>query len=185
MLDELFTDLEEKMNKTIQSLKKEFISIRTGRANPAILDRIEIEYYGAPTGLKQVANITVPDARTILIQPYEKSSTALIEKAIQKSDLGLTPNNDGQHIRLSLPALTQERRKEMVKILKKVSEEGKVAIRNERRNTVDKIKKNEKDGAINEDDSKKAQDRAQKLTDKFVAEIDKLSDAKEKEIMEI
>jgi len=185
MLDQLFDELEEKMSKTIQSLKKEFISIRTGRANPAILDRIEIDYYGASTGLKQVANITIPDSRTILIQPYERSSTALIEKAIQKSDLGLTPNNDGQYIRLSLPALTQERRKELVKVVKKVSEEGKVAIRNERRYAVDKIKKNEKEGSLNEDESKKAQDKAQKLTDKYVNEIDKAAETKEKEILEI
>lgn len=183
--DKLFSDLEEEMNKTIQSLKKQFITIRTGRANPAILDRIEIEYYGSPTAVKNVANITTPDARTIMITPFEKNIMSLIEKSILKSDIGITPANDGQAIRLSIQPLTQDRRKELAKSLKKIAEDCKIAIRNERRNAVDKIKKMEKDSVMTEDESKKSQDKTQKMTDKYVAEIDKLTEAKEKEIMDI
>jgi len=185
MIDSIFAELEQKMDKTIQSLKKEFTSIRTGRANPAMLDRIEVEYYGSMTGLKQLGNVTTPDSRTILIQPYDRGVMAAIEKAIQKSDLGITPNNDGQYIRLSIPQPTEQRRKELVKIARKVGEEAKVAIRNERRTAVDKIKKLEKDSALSEDESKKAQDKVQKATDKHTADIDKLAEAKEKEILEI
>lgn len=183
--DKVFSDLEEEMNKTIQSLKKQFISIRTGRANPAILDRIEIDYYGSQTAVKNVANITTPDAKTIMITPFEKNIMGLIEKAIMKSDIGITPANDGQAIRLSIPPLTQDRRKELAKNLKKIAEDCKVAIRNERRSAVDKLKKMEKDGTISEDESKKSQEKTQKTTDKFVAEIDKLTEVKEKEIMDI
>ncbi|MBC7476010.1 MAG: ribosome recycling factor [Candidatus Sericytochromatia bacterium] len=185
MTEQLFSELEEKMKKTIESVKKQFISIRTGRANASILDRIEIDYYGSQTAIKQVANVTTPDARTILIAPYERNMMGAIEKAIQKSDLGITPNNDGHAIRLSMPALTQERRKQLVKVLKKEAEEGKVAIRNERRTIVDKIKKQEKDAILGEDDSKKAQEKAQKFTDKYIVEIDKLAELKEKEILDV
>lgn len=181
----VLVDLEEDMNKKIQSLKKQFLTIRTGRANPSILDRIEIEYYGTPTGVKHVANITTPDARTIMITPFEKNIMPLIEKAIMKSDIGITPANDGQAIRLTIQPLTQDRRKELAKTLKKIAEDSKVAIRNERRSAVDKIKKMEKDAAMTEDESKKSQEKTQKLTDKFIAEIDKLTEAKEKEIMDI
>lgn len=183
--ESVFTQLEQDMNKTIESLKRQFLSIRTGRANPSILDRIQVEYYGSMTGLKGVANITTPDARTIMITPFEKTLMGTIEKAIMKSDIGITPANDGQAIRLTIQPLTQERRKELAKNLKKMGEDAKVAIRNERRTAVDKFKKMEKDGTLTEDDSKKSQEKAQKLTDKYVTEIDKLAEIKEKEIMEI
>jgi ribosome recycling factor len=183
--DKLFSELEEEMNKTILSLKKQFGSIRTGRASSSILDRIEIEYYGSMTSVKNVANITTPDARTVMITPFEKNIMGLIEKAILKSDIGITPANDGQAIRLAIQPLTQERRKDLAKTLKKIAEDCKVAIRNERRNAVDRVKKMEKDGIMSEDESKKSQDKTQKMTDKYVAEIDKLTEAKEKEIMEI
>lgn len=183
--DAVFSELEDKMNKTILSLKKELSTVRTGRAHIGMLDRIEIEYYGTPTDIKHIANVTVPDSRTLLITPYEKNTLTLIEKAIFKSDLGITPNNDGQSIRLNVPQLTQERRNEFKKITNKISEEAKVAIRNERRHAVDKLKKMEKDHSISEDDSKKAQDKAQKLTDRFITDIDKLAEAKIKEISEI
>lgn len=185
MTDDIFSELEDKMNKTIQSLKKDFQSIRTGRANASILDRIEIDYYGTPTAVKHVANITTPDARTINITPYEKNLMSAIEREIQKSDLGITPNNDGTSIRLSIPPLTEERRNKLKKDVGKISEEAKVAIRNERRTGVDKIKKREKDSSITEDESKRDQDKVQKLTDRFVAEIDKLAEVKAKELSEI
>lgn len=185
--DAIFSELEETMKKTIESVKRQFSSVRTGRASASILDRIEIEYYGSPTHVKNIANITTPDARTIAIVPFEKNLISAIEKSIQKSDIGITPQNDGQAIRLVIPQLTQERRKELVKTVKKIAEEGKVALRNERRHAVDKIKKLEKDtkNKITEDESKKAQEKTQKLTDKYVLEVDKLAESKEKEVMEI
>jgi ribosome recycling factor len=185
MLDSVFSELEEKMNKSIQSLKKELSSVRAGRASANMLDRIDVEYYGTMTSIKNVANITTPDSRTILITPFEKNMLSVIDKAIQKSDLGIMPNNDGHSLRISIPPLTQERRNELKKIVNKIGEEGKVALRNERRNAIDKIKKFEKDGKLSEDESKKAQDKVQKLTDKFVNEVEKLVDLKNKEISEI
>jgi ribosome recycling factor len=187
MLEKIFSELEETMNKTIQTINKNFATIRTGRASSGILDRIEIDYYGTPTSIKHVGNITTPDSRTIMIVPFEKNLMGAIERAIQKSDLNVNPQNDGQAIRIIMPQLTEERRKELVKSVKKMSEDGKVAIRNERRNAVEKIKKLEKDNKnkITEDESKKAQEKAQKLTDKFIADIDKLAEKKEKEVMEI
>ncbi len=187
MLDEIFSELEEKMNKTIQSLKKEFLSVRTGRASANLLDRIEIDYYGTLTAVKHVANITTPDSRSIVITPYEKNTMSLIEKAIQKSDLNLTPNNNGQAVVLTIPTLTQERRKELAKIVNKIAEEGKVAIRNERRTAVDKIKALEKNSKvkITEDESKKGQEKVQKTTDRFIGEIDKLTEIKAKELTEV
>lgn len=184
-IDNVFSELEEKMKKTIEAVKRDFASIRTGRASTSILDRIQIENYGAMTQIKNVAKVSTPDAKTIMITPFERNMMSVIEKAIQKSDLGLTPNNDGQSIRLVMPQMTEAIRKDRVKVMKKATEEGKVAIRNERRTAVDKIKKLEKDSKITEDESKKSQDKAQKVTDKYVAEIDKLSEAKEKEIMDI
>ncbi|MFN8671055.1 MAG: ribosome recycling factor [Candidatus Sericytochromatia bacterium] len=185
MLDNIFSELEEKMKKTIESVKRDFASIRTGRANASILDRIQVESYGAMTAIKNIAKVATPDAKTITITPFEKNMLSVIDKALQKSDIGITPQNDGQMIRLVMPQMTQEIRKDRVKVMKKASEEGKVAIRNERRTAVDKIKKLEKDSKIAEDESKKAQDKVQKSTDKYTAEIDKLAEAKEKEIMEI
>jgi len=187
MLDTFLDELNEKMNKTVEALKKELLSVRTGRANAALLDRVEIEYYGTMTNIKQVANVTVPDARTLLIQPFEKNHLSLIDKALQKSDIGIMPQNDGQAIRICIPQLTQDRRKELVKTVKKLAEEAKVALRNERRTIVDKIKKQEKDkkAPISQDDSKKIQDRVQKSVDSFIDTVDSLTDKKEKEVLEM
>lgn len=175
---------EERMEKAILALKRDLSTLRAGRATPSLLDRIQVEYYGAPTPINQLANITTPDSRTLMIQPWDKSSLAEIERAIMKSDLGLTPQNDGAMIRLSIPALTEERRIELVKFTKKFGEEAKVAVRNIRRDANDDIKKLEKSD-ISEDESRRHQDDIQKSTDKFVAEVDKVLAAKEKEIMEV
>lgn len=175
---------EERMEKAIASLKKELASLRAGRATPALLDRVQVEYYGSLTPVNQLANINTPDSRTILIQPWDKSSMGAIEKAILKSELGLTPSNDGSAIRLSIPPLTEERRADLVKMTKKSGEEAKVAVRNIRRDANDDIKKLEK-STISEDESRRHQDDIQKSTDKYIAEIDKVLAAKEKEIMEV
>ncbi|WP_435921215.1 ribosome recycling factor [Paenibacillus sp. DYY-L-2] len=175
---------EERMDKAIQALKRDLATLRAGRATPSLLDRIQVDYYGSPTPVNQLANINTPDSRTLMIQPWDKSSLQEIERAIQKSDLGLTPANDGSSIRLSIPALTEERRVELVKLTKKFGEEAKVAIRNIRRDANDDIKKLEKSD-ISEDESRRHQDDIQKTTDKFIAEVDKVLAAKEKEIMEV
>ncbi|MEX2462238.1 MAG: ribosome recycling factor [Paenibacillaceae bacterium] len=177
-------DLEDRMEKAIISLKKELASFRAGRASSALLDRIQVEYYGAQTPVTQLANINTPDSRTLLIQPWDKSSMAAIEKAIMKSDLGLNPSNDGIAIRISIPALTEERRMDLVKMTKRSGEEAKVAIRNIRRDANDAIKKLEKSG-ISEDESRGHQEDIQKMTDKYIVEVDKTLGIKEKEIMEV
>ncbi|MDJ0702645.1 MAG: ribosome recycling factor [Leptolyngbyaceae cyanobacterium MO_188.B28] len=173
------------MQKAVESTKRAFNTIRTGRANTSLLDRIMVDYYGAPTGLKSLANVSTPDASTITIQPYDPSSLSLIEKAISLSDVGLTPNNDGSIIRLNIPPLTSERRKEFVKLAAKYAEEGKVSIRNVRRDGIDGVRKQEKGGEISEDESRDLQDNIQKLTDKYVAKVDEVLAAKEKDIMEV
>lgn len=175
---------EERMGKAISAFQRELASFRAGRANPSLFDRIQVEYYGSLTPLNQVGSITTPDSRTLIIQPWDKTILPMIEKAIMKSDLGLTPANDGNIIRISIPPLTEERRADLVKMTKKSAEEAKVGIRNIRRDANDEIKKLEK-GEISEDDSRWHQEDIQKLTDKFIAEIDKLIIAKEKEIMEV
>ncbi|AZS16081.1 ribosome recycling factor [Paenibacillus lutimineralis] len=175
---------EERMEKAILALKRDLATLRAGRATPALLDRIQVEYYGSLTPLNQLANINTPDSRTLMIQPWDKSSLSDIERAIMKSDLGLTPANDGMNIRLSIPPLTEERRVELVKMTKKYGEESKVAIRNIRRDANDDIKKLEKTD-ISEDESHRHQDDVQKMTDKYIAEVDKVLAAKEKEIMEV
>lgn len=175
---------EERMEKAIQALKRDLATLRAGRATPALLDRIQVEYYGALTPLNQLANINTPDSRTLMVQPWDKSSLADIEKAIMKSDIGITPANDGNMIRLSIPPLTEERRAELVKMTKKFGEESKVAIRNIRRDANDDIKKMEKTD-ISEDESHRHQEDIQKMTDKFIAEVDKVLVVKEKEIMEV
>ncbi|UUZ85959.1 ribosome recycling factor [Paenibacillus sp. P26] len=175
---------EERMEKAIGALKKELVSLRAGRATPALLDRVQVEYYGTMTPVNQLANINTPDSRTLMIQPWDKSSMSAIEKAIMKSDLGLTPSNDGSTIRIVIPALTEERRTELVKMTRKFGEEAKVAIRNIRRDANDEIKKLEKNG-ISEDESRRHQEDIQKFTDKYIAEVDKVLAAKEKEIMEV
>lgn len=185
MKETIKNDAKERMEKAISSLKKELSTIRAGRANPSLLDKIVIEYYGAQTPLNQLANITTPDPRTLIIQPWDKSVAGEIEKAILKSELGLTPNNDGVVIRINIPSLTEERRKELVKLVKKTGEESKVAIRNIRRDGNDELKKIEKSGDISEDESRRTQDEIQKLTDKYIDEVDKVVGHKEEEIMEI
>ena len=177
--------LEAKMTKTIDSLKHEYTTIRAGRANAQMLDKVRVDYYGSLTPINQMAAISVPEPRTLMINPWDKSSMAEIEKAIRNSDLGLNPTNDGQVIRISVPALTEERRKELAKRVHKVDEEFKVRLRNERRDANDALKKMEKDGELTEDELKKAQDEVQKITDKFIKEIDAVASAKEKDIMEV
>jgi ribosome recycling factor len=185
MIKEIEKNLQEKMDKTVNVLKHEYASIRAGRANPALLDRIHVEYYGADTPLLQLATVTAPEARVLNISPWDSKSIPAIEKAIQKSDLGMNPSNDGKIIRLVVPQLTEERRKDLVKLLKKQAEEAKVAVRNIRRDANDSIKKYKKDGDITEDELKKSEEDTQKTTDKYIKEIDRIAEAKEKEIMEV
>ncbi|MEZ0371102.1 MAG: ribosome recycling factor [Candidatus Sericytochromatia bacterium] len=180
---EIQLEAEEKMEKSLQATRTEFLSIRTGRANPALLHRIHVEYYGAPTPLQQLATVSVPEPRMLMIQPFDRNALAEIERAIMKSDLGLTPNNDGKVIRLNIPPLTEERRRDYVKLAKKVAEEGKVAIRNIRRDANEGIKKLEKDG-MPQDVVKEYQEEVQQLTDKYIELIEKATVDKEAEIME-
>lgn len=176
---------EEKMEKTLSNLQEEYVSIRAGRANPHILDKIQVDYYGTPSSLQSVANISVPEARMIQIQPWEASLIKDIEKAILASDIGLTPANDGKTIRLVFPELTEERRKELVKDVKKKGENAKVAVRNVRRDANDTIKKENKANEISEDEQKQLEDQIQKLTDKYVAKIDDAIEAKSSEVMTV
>jgi len=176
---------EEKMGKSVDNLSEEFASIRAGRANPHILDKITVDYYGVPSTLQQVANVSVPEARVIAIQPWEASLIKSIEKAILCSDIGLTPSNDGKVIRLTFPELTEDRRKELVKDVKKKSENAKVAVRNIRRDANDAVKKANKANEITEDELKDYEDKVQKLTDKYIAEIEKITEAKSKEILTV
>ncbi|QSJ17945.1 ribosome recycling factor [Nostoc sp. UHCC 0702] len=175
-------EAESTMQKTVESTQRAFNTIRTGRANASLLDKVQVDYYGSPTPLKSLANINTPDATTILIQPYDRSSLNIVEKAISLSDVGLTPSNDGSVIRLNIPPLTSDRRKELVKIAAKYAEEGRVAIRNIRRDVIDSIRKQEKASEISEDESKDQQDKLQKLTNKYTARIDELLAEKEKDI---
>jgi ribosome recycling factor len=183
--DDILLEIEDQMQKAVEATQRNFNTIRTGRANASLLDRIEVEYYGAPTPLKQMANISIPDSTTLMIQPYDASSLTTIEKAISLSDVGLTPNNDGKVIRLNIPPLTSERRKEFVKTAGKIAEEGRVSIRNQRRNGMDAVKKLEKASDISEDESRDAQDEIQKLTDKYIAKLDEAFAAKEKDILTV
>ena len=176
---------DEKMNKTLNNLYEEFTSIRAGRANPHILDKIQVDYYGQPSGLQAVANISVPEARMIQIQPWEPSMVREIEKAIMTSDLGINPTNDGKVIRLVFPELTEDRRKELVKDVKKKGEQAKVAVRNIRRDANDTFKKQIKANEISEDEEKQLLDEVQKVTDKFIADIDKAVEEKSKEILTV
>lgn len=185
MLNDIYADVKDRMNKAIAALKKEFASIRAGRANTALLDRITVDYYGVPTPIPQMATVSAPEARLLVIQPWDKNIIPEIEKAILKSDLGITPNNDGSVIRLALPQLTQERRNELVKLIKKKGEEGRVAVRNIRRDGNDMVKDLEKENEISEDDSRRAQDEIQKITDNFIKEIDQVIAKKEEEVLEV
>lgn len=177
--------LEDKMKKSISVLKEELNTVRAGRANPALLDKILVEYYGSPTPLKNISNISVPDPRTLMISPFDPKSIHDIEKAINVANLGINPSNDGKVIRLVIPPVTEERRRELIKVIKKYGEDAKVAVRNERRDANDELKKQEKAGEITEDDLKKSLDEVQKKIDKCVKDIDQIIVDKEKEIMEV
>ena len=183
--ESILLDAEDRMEKALASLDRDFSKLRTGRASTALVDGIKADYYGTPTPISQMASVSVPDSRTLTIQPWDKGGFAAVEKAILKSDLGLTPVNDGKIIRIVMPPLTEERRKELVKVARKYTEDCKVAVRNVRRDANDSLKKLEKDKAITEDEQKKGTDDVQKLTDRFVDETDKKCTAKEKEIMEL
>lgn len=185
MISEVLKDTEERMHKGVESLRKEYTLIRAGRANPSMLERVTAEYYGTPTPINQLANISVPEPRMLVIQPWDKSALPAIEKGIMKSDLGLNPSSDGAVIRLIIPQLTSERRTELVKTVKKKAEEARVAVRNIRRDTNDQLKKLEKDHSASEDEVKRAQEDVQKMTDKFIKEIDQTMEAKENEITEV
>lgn len=180
-----YSEIKEKMEKTIESLVQRLSEVRAGRANPAILNKVKIDYYGTPTPINQVAGISVPEARMIMIQPWDVSILKEIEKAILASEIGINPNNDGKVIRLVFPELTEERRKDLVKEIKKYAEDAKVSIRNARRDGIDKAKAMQKDGDITEDELKAAETEIQKITDKYIEEVDKTITAKETEIMSI
>ncbi|WP_025027628.1 ribosome recycling factor [Caldalkalibacillus mannanilyticus] len=185
MPNQVKADANERMDKAISQLKRELATLRAGRANPSLLDKVQVEYYGAMTPVNQLANISTPEPRLLVIQPWDKTSLAAIEKAIMKSELGLNPSNDGSIIRLAIPALTEERRVELVKMVKKYGEECKVAIRNIRRDANDAIKKIEKEGTISEDESRRHQETIQKTTDEHIVSVDQIVVEKEKEIMEV
>ncbi|MHB9093682.1 MAG: ribosome recycling factor [Eubacteriales bacterium] len=184
-MKEVVGEAEEKMKKAIEVLRKDFASMRAGRATPSLLDKVMVDYYGTPTPINQMAKISVPEPRLLVIQPWDKSGMAAIEKAIQKSDLGLNPSNDGIVIRLAIPQLTQERRNELVKVAKKKAEETRVALRNIRRDANEHLKALEKEKQVSEDDEKRAQDDVQKMTDKYVKEVEHVLEHKEQEIMEV
>lgn len=184
-MKEVLKSTEQRMKKSIQSLEDEFNSLRTGRASASLFDRIKVDYYGNPTPLNQVANISIPEARLIVIQPWDKGTIGDIEKAIQKSELSLNPSNDGKVIRINIPPLTEERRKELVKNAKNIAEQSRVALRNIRRDGNDELKKMSKDGELSEDEEKKAIDEIQKLTDRYVETVNQLLEKKEKEILEV
>lgn len=185
MSEEIFGDAERRMQKAVDALRHDLTAIRTGRASSALIERINVDYYGTPTPINQVSSISVPEPRLLVIQPWDKKMLVDIEKAIQKSDLGINPNNDGQVIRLVIPPLNEERRRDMVKALHKKLDEHKVAIRNVRRDSQDKLRDREKKKEISEDELKRSTDKLQKLTDRFVDEMDKVGKSKEQEILEV
>jgi len=184
-MDAIKKDAEDRMSKALAALEKDFSKLRTGRASTSLVEDLKVDYYGTPTPINQLASVAVPDSRTLTIQPWDRGAFPLVEKAILKSDLGLTPINDGKVIRISIPALTEERRKDLVKVARKYTEEAKIAIRNIRRDANDSLKKLEKDKAASEDDVKKATETVQKLTDAQIAKADQKCQTKEKEIMEL
>lgn len=185
MTEEVFEDAERRMQKAVEALRQDITSIRTGRASSALVERIQVDYYGTPTPINQVASISVPEARLLVIQPWDRKMLTDIEKAIQKSDLGINPNNDGQVIRLNIPPLNEERRRDMVKMLHKKLDEHKVAVRNIRRDAHDKLRDREKKKEISEDELKRSTERLQKLTDRFIDEMEKVGKSKELEILEV
>lgn len=178
-------DATEKMQKAISHLKEELAAIRTGRATPALLNRVTVDYYGTPVPLNQLANFSVPEPRLLMIQPYDKGAIAAIEKSLLASDVGITPSNDGNVIRLSFPPLTEERRRDLVKVVHQRAEDGRIAVRNVRRHHKDEVEKLEREHAISEDDLKRAEKELQKLTDQFVAEVDEIQRHKEHELLEV
>lgn len=184
-MNELLKNTEEKMGKSIDALEREYKAVRAGRANAGVLDRVMVDYYGVPTPIQQMAAVSVPEARTLLIAPWDKSTLKDIEKAILTSEIGINPQNDGTSIRLNFPPLTEERRKEIVKDIRKKGEDAKVAVRNQRRDALDKLKSLKKNNVITEDDESNGEKKIQNLTDKFCKEIDEIASNKEKEIMEI
>jgi ribosome recycling factor len=185
MLSDVYKDAEGRMKGAVQALQEDLAAIRTGRAAPALVEKLPVEYYGIPTPLQQLASISVPEARTLLIRPYDAASLKAIEKGILASDLGLTPNNDGKAIRLNLPNLTEERRRDLVKVVGSRVEEARVAVRNVRRDAIKDLREFENEKMISEDDRMRGEDELQKITDRFIDEIDKVGDRKEKEIMEV
>lgn len=185
MLEEVYGDIEHKMERSLEALRKELARVRTGRASLALLDGIMVDYYGAPTPLSQLATLAVPESRVITVQPWDKSQIGLVEKAIQRSDLGLTPANDGNVIRLAIPPLTAERRKDLVKQVKKTGEETKIALRNVRRDGNEALKALEKEKQVSEDDWRRGQDHVQKITDRYIAKTDEILSAKEREVLEV
>lgn len=185
MTKQIIKDAEDRMRKSVEAFRHDLASMKAGRATPAILDKLRVDYYGTPTPINQVANIEIPDARTIMIKPWDRTQLKAIEKAILTSDLGLNPNNDGVVIRLAIPPMTEDRRKELVKVVHKRTEEERVVVRNVRRDANDQVKRSEKDKEISEDESKRAQDEVQKLTDRYIKEVDQIMATKEKEIMEV
>ena len=185
MLDDILKTAEHKMTRAVEILDHDLQSVRTGRAHPALLDKVQVDYYGSPTPLNGVANISAPDPRMVLVQPWDRSMLGPIEKAIQKSDLGINPSNDGQVIRLVLPQLTQERRKELVKQVHHRTEEARVAVRNIRRDSLDQLRKAEKDGGISQEDERRAQERLQKITDQYIKKVDDVAKRKETEVLEV
>ena len=185
LIDELLKDAQDRMTKSVESSRGELATVRTGRASPHLLDRITVDYYGSPTPLKQLANVAASDARLLTVTPFDKSAIEAIEKSIRESDVGLTPSNDGSLIRLAIPELTEERRREMVKVVHGVAEEGRVAVRNIRRDTMHDLRELKKEGEAGEDDERRAETTLQKQTDDAVAEIDALLKGKEEEILEV
>jgi ribosome recycling factor len=185
MAKDVMHETEDRMKKAEEAVARELAGIRTGKANPALLDPVRVDYYGAPTPLRQLANVAAPEPRLIVIQPFDKRAIGDIEKAIQKSSLGLNPASDGNLIRIPIPPLTEERRRDLTKLVRKIGENGKVAVRNIRRDANDQLKKLEKDGEVTEDEGKRQHDRVQTLTDKYIQDIDKMIERKEKEVMEV
>jgi ribosome recycling factor len=185
LIDELLVDAGERMQKSVEATRNEFSSVRTGRASPHLLDRIDVDYYGAVTPLRQLANISASEARLLTVTPYDKSSIKAIEKSIMESDIGLTPSNDGSVIRLTIPELTEERRKELVRIVHGIAEEGRVSVRNVRRDIMHDLRELKKEGEVGEDEERRAESELQKLTDKRIGEIDSFLSGKEEEILEV
>ena len=184
MINEIFIDVKDRMNKAVEHYRHEVSTIRTGRASPNILDMVKVDYYGTPTPLNNIAHVTVPEGQLIVIQPFDPSSLESIEKAIMNSDVGLTPNNDGSVIRLNIPSLTEERRKDLVKVVHKIIEEGRVAVRNIRRDANDLLKKSEKEHDLSEDNLRRATDNIQEMTDEYIKNLNLIQKAKEKDILD-